>query len=57
MDGIISEWMNERMNDSSYVLSKPKGSAESSSTEDSCGLIGYYAACRGNSLTTFRDNL
>jgi hypothetical protein len=57
MDGIISEWMNERMNNSSYVHSKPRHSAESSYTEDNCALIGYYAACRGDSLTTFLENL
>ena len=22
-----------------------------------CALVGYYAACRGNSLPTFRNNL
>jgi len=40
MDGIISEWMNERMNYSSYVSSKPRSSAESTYTEDNCALIG-----------------
>jgi len=24
---------------------------------DNCALLGYYAACSGNSLPTFRDNL
>ena len=25
--------------------------------KEPCALLGYYAACSGNSLPTFRDNL
>jgi len=25
--------------------------------DEICTILGYYAACRGNSLPTFRDNL
>jgi hypothetical protein len=48
--------VNERMNDSSYVRSKPKISAQSSYTEDNCALKEYYAAFSGDSLKTFRYN-
>ena len=45
--------MNERMNDSSYVRSKQKSSAEPSYTEESCAFMVYYAVCSGDSLRTF----
>jgi len=36
---------------------KPETSSFSREVDENCTLQGYYAACSGNSLPTFRDNL
>jgi hypothetical protein len=42
------------LGNSQYICEIPGFGSE---VDENCFLMGYYAACDGNSLATFRDNL